>query len=87
MDIAPECSIGETFVTGLVVDPEDHRRVWAGVEIDGVYRSLDGGDTWTHQKAHHASQRGGPVSRSLRLDRKPGSKAESSTPSRSAGTT
>jgi photosystem II stability/assembly factor-like uncharacterized protein len=22
--------------------------VWAGVEIDGVYRSRDGGDTWTH---------------------------------------
>jgi hypothetical protein len=22
--------------------------VWAGVEIDGVFRSLDGGDTWTH---------------------------------------
>jgi photosystem II stability/assembly factor-like uncharacterized protein len=32
----------------LMVDPEDHRTVWAGVEVDGVYRSLDGGDTWTH---------------------------------------
>src|SRR5580700_10012549 len=30
------------------VDPDDHRIVWAGVEIDGVFRSLDGGDTWTH---------------------------------------
>jgi hypothetical protein len=30
------------------VDPDDHRMVWAGVEIDGVFRSLDGGDTWTH---------------------------------------
>ena len=28
--------------------PADHRTVWAGVEVDGVYRSLDGGDTWTH---------------------------------------
>jgi photosystem II stability/assembly factor-like uncharacterized protein len=37
-------------VTGLVVDPDDHRIVWAGVEIDGVFRSLDGGDTWTHLK-------------------------------------
>src|SRR2546421_7229140 len=25
-----------------------HPMVWAGVEIDGVFRSLDGGDTWTH---------------------------------------
>ncbi len=46
--IAPECSIGETFVTAIVVDPDDHRIVWVGVEIDGVYRSKDGGDTWTH---------------------------------------
>ncbi len=38
----------EAFVTSLVVDPDDHRRVWAGVEIDGVFRSLDGGDNWTH---------------------------------------
>src|SRR5262249_5359531 len=50
VDIAPECSIGTPFVTGLVVDPDDHRRVWAGVEIDGVFRSLDGGDSWTHLK-------------------------------------
>jgi hypothetical protein len=26
----------------------DHRIVWAGVEIDGVFRNLDGEDTWTH---------------------------------------
>jgi len=38
-------------VTSVNVDPEDHRMVWAGVEIDGVFRSLDGGDTWTHLKA------------------------------------
>ena len=50
VDIAPECSIGTPFVTGLVVDPDDHRIVWAGVEIDGVFRSMDGGDTWTHLK-------------------------------------
>jgi hypothetical protein len=28
--------------------PDDHRIVSAGVEIKGVFRSLDGGDTWTH---------------------------------------
>jgi len=37
-------------VTSVNVDPDDHRIVWAGVEIDGVFRSLDGGDTWTHLK-------------------------------------
>jgi hypothetical protein len=35
-----------TFVTSVIVDPDDHRMVWAGVEIDGVFRSLDGGNTW-----------------------------------------
>ncbi|HZT87024.1 MAG TPA: hypothetical protein VFA12_03575 [Stellaceae bacterium] len=49
-DIARECSIGTAFVTSLVVDPDDHRTVWAGVEIDGVFRSRDGGDTWTRLK-------------------------------------
>jgi photosystem II stability/assembly factor-like uncharacterized protein len=33
-------------VTALAVDPSDHRIVWAGVEVDGVRRSTDGGDTW-----------------------------------------
>ena len=47
VNIAKECSIGETFVTGVVVDPDDPRTVWAGVEIDGIFRSRDGGDTWT----------------------------------------
>jgi photosystem II stability/assembly factor-like uncharacterized protein len=46
--IAAECSIGTPFVTSVLVDPEDHRLVWAGVEIDGVFRSQDGGETWTH---------------------------------------
>src|SRR4030095_9711123 len=34
-------------VTALVVDPSDHKFVWAGVEVDGVRVSQDGGDTWT----------------------------------------
>ncbi len=33
-------------MTRVLVDPGD-RTVWAGVEIDGVFRSRDGGDTWT----------------------------------------
>ena len=34
-------------VLTLAVDPTDHRTVWAGAEVDGVRRSLDGGDTWS----------------------------------------
>jgi photosystem II stability/assembly factor-like uncharacterized protein len=33
-------------VLSLAVDPTDPQIVWAGVEVDGVRRSLDGGDTW-----------------------------------------
>jgi photosystem II stability/assembly factor-like uncharacterized protein len=32
----------------MLVDPVDRNTVLAGVEIDGVYRSRDGGDTWAH---------------------------------------
>ena len=34
-------------VTALTVDPSDHRVVWAGIEVDGVRRSTDGGDSWS----------------------------------------
>ena len=33
-------------VTALVIDRSDPRIVWAGVEVGGACRSLDGGDTW-----------------------------------------
>ena len=33
-------------VTQILFDPQDPLAVWAGVEIDGVYRSTDGGRTW-----------------------------------------
>jgi photosystem II stability/assembly factor-like uncharacterized protein len=35
-----------TRVTALCAHPSDPRTVWAGVEIDGVYRSRDGGRSW-----------------------------------------
>jgi hypothetical protein len=34
-------------VTDVVVDPADHLRVYIGVDNDGVWRSLDGGTSWT----------------------------------------
>jgi photosystem II stability/assembly factor-like uncharacterized protein len=46
-DIAEECpNVRVPRVTALTVDPSDHRVVWAGIEVDGVHRSLDGGDSW-----------------------------------------
>jgi photosystem II stability/assembly factor-like uncharacterized protein len=42
-----ECPrIVHTRVTTLTADPTDPATVWAGVEIDGLYRSRDGGQTW-----------------------------------------
>jgi hypothetical protein len=43
VEVARECSIGTPFVTSVIVDRDDHGMVWAGLEIDGVFRSLDGG--------------------------------------------
>jgi photosystem II stability/assembly factor-like uncharacterized protein len=48
VDMVEECAnVGVPRVTALTVDPVDRRIVWAGVEVDGVRRSLDGGETWT----------------------------------------
>ena len=47
VEMAEECpNVRVPRVTALSVDPSDHRIVWAGVEVDGVRRSLDGGETW-----------------------------------------
>ena len=47
-DIAEECpNVRIPRVTALSVDPSDHRTVWAGIEVDGVRRSRDGGESWT----------------------------------------
>ena len=48
VDMATECpNVRIPRVTALVVDPSDHAVVWAGVEVDGVRRSRDGGKTWS----------------------------------------
>jgi photosystem II stability/assembly factor-like uncharacterized protein len=50
-EMADECpNVRVPRVTALTVDPSDHRIVWAGVEVDGVRRSLDGGASWTRVK-------------------------------------
>lgn len=46
-ELARECpGIRFNRVTTLRADPIDRGRLWAGVEIDGVWTSRDGGDTW-----------------------------------------
>ena len=47
VQIAEECpNVGIPRVTALVVDPVDHEHIWAGLEVDGVRHSKDGGTTW-----------------------------------------
>ncbi len=46
IDVADPCPIGISRTTAMVVDPRDRRKIWAGVEVDGVHKSLDGGDSW-----------------------------------------
>lgn len=45
------CPIGIPRTTNVIVDPRDSAIVWAGIEVDGVYQSRDGGDTWFHLPA------------------------------------
>jgi photosystem II stability/assembly factor-like uncharacterized protein len=46
-NFAAECpNVRFPRVLSIAVDPNDHRVVWAGAEVDGVRRSLDGGETW-----------------------------------------
>ena len=45
--ISADCPIGTSRTTNVLVDPADPNVVWASVEVDGLHRSTDGGDTWT----------------------------------------
>ena len=48
VDLADEC-VGIPItprVTSILIDPEDSQTVYAGIEIDGMRISQDGGDTW-----------------------------------------
>jgi photosystem II stability/assembly factor-like uncharacterized protein len=48
-DLAPFSDInrGPTRVTQILFDPLDDNTVWVTVEIGGIYRSIDGGGSWT----------------------------------------
>lgn len=47
LKFAEQCIfVGQPRVTQILFDPRDPQLVWASVEIDGVYRSRDGGLSW-----------------------------------------
>ena len=47
VEIAKECpNVGVPRVTGIAIDPQNHRDVWVGLEVDGLRHSADAGDTW-----------------------------------------
>ena len=47
MQVAEECAnVGTPRVTGIAIDPVDRKDIWVGLEVDGVRRSRDGGDSW-----------------------------------------
>ena len=47
MDAAAECpNVGVPRVTGIAIDPANPQHVWAGLEVDGLRYSRDGGDSW-----------------------------------------
>jgi len=46
-EIADECpAVGVPRPTAIAVDPADSASIWAGIEVDGVRRSSDGGRSW-----------------------------------------
>ncbi len=51
MGVNLNCPIGTPRTTNLIVDPRDSQTIWAGIEVDGIYKSLDSGEAWTHLPA------------------------------------
>ena len=47
MEVVKECPIGNPQMTGIAIDPTNPKSIWAGIEVDGLRHSSDGGDTWT----------------------------------------
>ncbi len=72
-DLETACPrILHTRVTTIISDPDDAELVWAGVEIDGVHASRDGGRTWnalgsglSSRDVHALAAAPGPAGRRL----------------------
>lgn len=47
MDVVGTCeNVGIPRITGIAIDPTNDKDIWIGIEVDGVRRSVDGGETW-----------------------------------------
>ena len=47
IEVAKECpNVGLPRFTALTFDPDDPDSIWAGIEVDGLRLTRDGGDTW-----------------------------------------
>jgi len=68
VDIAQECAaVGVPRVTDIAIDPLQPLKLWASIEVDGMRRSTDGGETWqrvdgpiTNPDGHAAAVTAGP---------------------------
>ena len=48
VQVAETCpNVGVPRFTGLAIDPHDPGKLWAGIEVDGVRHSSDGGQSWS----------------------------------------
>jgi photosystem II stability/assembly factor-like uncharacterized protein len=68
VEIAAECpNVGVPRITDIAIDPTEPLKLWASVEVDGMRRSTDGGETWervdgpiTNPDGHAATVTSGP---------------------------
>ncbi|MBV9595508.1 MAG: hypothetical protein JOZ87_01505 [Chloroflexi bacterium] len=68
VEIATECAaVGVPRVTDIAIDPTEPRKLWASIEVDGMRRSTDGGESWqridggiTNPDGHAAAVTAGP---------------------------
>ena len=48
VEVSEECiNVGVPRTTSVAIDPANRDHIWMGIEVDGMRRSLDRGDTWT----------------------------------------
>jgi photosystem II stability/assembly factor-like uncharacterized protein len=68
VEIATECAaVGVPRVTDIAIDPDEPLKLWASIEVDGMRRSTDGGESWqridggiTNPDGHAAAVTAGP---------------------------
>lgn len=46
MEAAETCAIGVPQMTAIAIDPTNSQTIWTGIEVDGLRKSTDGGETF-----------------------------------------